>query len=323
MALPDVYTYPDSTETTDTGSDVQKARALENRRNRIRLFEAQGRQYPGVLPNSSGPTGLRPSDANGWSDILHRQRQYTQDVADEQGAGPITYRQGPQSTGVLGGSGGDASSPMRGLQTAISGGGGRPMGAMAPGDGDTGTGYGADAEIARLQRARMLQDLQGGMDVPTEFGMSTAATRARTTGQQQLGEDVLTGEHIKDVQAQRGGQRYYMPEVAGPREEDIANRLEAIRRQYIEPAQIKQAGDLGAAELGLEGQQVGAEGRTNAARLTGAASIRAASERAGGDRSTADARLLGQLAQFGFTKPEDQAALLGLVKSLRDQGVIR
>jgi hypothetical protein len=99
------------------GSEQDLMDRERRRRERIGAFESYMGENPGAAPGGTGKTGLSPTDAKGWSDLLERRAQYAFDTGMADRTAFAGY-----SGGVLGGSdrGGrmQRGSAMRGLAGA-------------------------------------------------------------------------------------------------------------------------------------------------------------------------------------------------------------
>lgn len=278
------------------------------RRARIATFQDRAQQFPGVMGN--GPTGVNAGDSHGYNDMLTARRQFEDDLNAEEGKGPMDVRSAPMVERHSD-AGADALGPLQGLRMAMRG-------------GNYAGGGGGDVDDNGAGRTQRLANAVRQRDLEEEL---TNPSSARPSLGQNLSDDELHAASANDfltkAHAKTAGETYYMPEVAGPRNEDIATKMGMLQRQYIDPANIKADADVASAQLGYEGQNVRAAGQENAARLSGAASIRAAQENAGGRRSAADADLLGKLSQYDMADPKQLQQLLGLIKAMREQGVIR
>ena len=75
------------------GNSLQ-ARAKDARWKRLREITSGWSQFPGSAPGGSGLTGLASSDAQGYSDMLARQREGLDIKNELAGKEPLDYRQG-------------------------------------------------------------------------------------------------------------------------------------------------------------------------------------------------------------------------------------
>lgn len=100
---------------------------------RITNFQSYAGANPGAMPGGTGATGLRENDAAGWSRLLEQQQQYLKDLAAEAGKAGPSVRVGAydggsggyaaQSTGAKNMPSANTSAAMKGLSTALDGGG--------------------------------------------------------------------------------------------------------------------------------------------------------------------------------------------------------
>ncbi len=68
-----------------------------------RLQEIMGnwQQYPGAAPGGTGPTGLAPGDATGWSNLMNQQTEAANLVNELQGKAPLTVKDKQTPSGAL------------------------------------------------------------------------------------------------------------------------------------------------------------------------------------------------------------------------------
>lgn len=274
------------------------------RRNRITNFEERADRFPGVMGN--GPTGV--TDARGWSDMLQDRQGYENDMRAEEGKGPMDVRYGGTIQERPESGGGNA---LQGLRMAMRGGN------YAGGGGEDVDDNGA-GRTQRLANAVRQRDLEEELTNPSSARPDLGTNLSPEELHAASAHDFMTKS-----KARTAGETYYMPEVAGPREDEQAMKMAQIIRQYVDPANIKADADVASAELGYEGQRARATGQENAARFSGAANVRAADINAGGRRATADSSLLGNFAQYGIDDPKAMQQFMGLIKAMREQGVIK
>jgi len=75
---------------------------LQSAMPRLTEIEEYWRQYPGAAPGGSGPTGLLPNDAKGWSDLMNMQTEYANLKRQLSGEGPLQVRGAPLEERRLG-----------------------------------------------------------------------------------------------------------------------------------------------------------------------------------------------------------------------------
>lgn len=115
---------------------------------RLAEIQAKWKQFPGRAPNGTGPTGLNPDDAQGWSDMENEQTEALR-LQDQLGgkAGP-TIRVGRQSAlaGIH-----DATDPYAGLD---------PNSTTSLSDQESAMGYDPNSTTS-LRKQLALRGLQG------------------------------------------------------------------------------------------------------------------------------------------------------------------
>ncbi len=105
----------------------------------LEAIRAKWAQYPGRAPNGTGPTGLLPNDAQGYSDMLNEQTEGLNDENALAGKGPVAVHSGRDSSSEM---------PVNAEDEALRAVAGGPFGRFGAGTG------GQSASLRGLRKAR-------------------------------------------------------------------------------------------------------------------------------------------------------------------------